>query len=109
MINIFSSSRYKINRKKIRETFKIDNYTINISFVGRNKMRALSKNYKKESLALPVLSFPYQGEKIENENLLGEIVVCYPQAVLLAAERNRRVEEIILGLIKHGIDSLMTI
>ena len=64
MINIFSSSRYRINRKKIKDSFKIENYTINISFVGKNKMRNLAKNYKKEDLPLPVLSFPYQGEKI---------------------------------------------
>jgi len=107
MINIFSSSRYRINRKKIKDSFKIDNYTINISFVGKNKMRSLSKNYKREEIALPVLSFPYLCEKIENENLLGEIVICYPQAVLLAAERNRRVEEIILQLIKHGVENLV--
>jgi len=107
MINIFSSSRYRINRKKIKDSFKIDNYTINISFVGKNKMRSLSKNYKREEIALPVLSFPYLGEKIENENLLGEIVICYPQAVLLAAERNRRVEEIILQLIKHEVENLV--
>ena len=81
--------------------------TANLVFVGKNKMKKLSLTYKKENEALPVLSFPYNEKNQDNEVLLGEIVVCYPQAVLLAAERNRKVEETILTLIKHGIENLL--
>lgn len=74
--------------------------TINLVFVGKNKMRKIAAKYKKENVALPVLSFDY-GEKI------GEVFICYPQAVLLAAQRNKKVEEILIYLIKHGIENIL--
>lgn len=115
MINFFSSSRYKINKKSLKG-FVVEivnklgvslDLTINIVFIGKNKMRELSLSYKKEDVALPVLSFPYKGEVLEGEPVLGEIFICYPQVILLAAERNRKVEETIIGLIKHGIENLL--
>ena len=115
MINFVSSSRYKINKKSLKfNTDKIIddlgislNLVINIVFVGKNKMRKLALSYKNEDIALPVLSFPYKGEILEGESILGEVFICYPQAILLAAERNRKVEETILVLIKHGIENLL--
>ena len=115
MINFVSSSRYKINKKSLKVLVseiisKLDvspDLTINVVFIGKNKMRELALSYKKEDVALPVLSFPYKEEVLEGESILGEIFICYPQAILLAAERNRKVEETILGLIKHGIENLI--
>jgi ssRNA-specific RNase YbeY (16S rRNA maturation enzyme) len=115
MINIVSSSRYKVERKKIRqylESVLIENgfssdYIVNLVFIGRNKMRQISSKYKNEDVALPVLAFPYKGEIIEGEKVVGEIIICYPQAVLLAAERNKRVNEIINQLSKHGFNNLL--
>lgn len=131
MITISCSSRYKIERKKIKAAVSSifvekqisPAYDINIIFVGRNKMKKISQTYKHEPEALPVLSFPYRQEKppkpsrfdkfnedktskVEVNTLLGEIFICYPQVVLLAAERNRKVEETIINLIKHGLDNL---
>jgi len=115
MINIISSSRYKINRKSLKNKIEeiiqklgiSQEETLNLVFVGKNKMRSLASNYKKEDIALPVLSFPYKGEVVDGTPLNGEIFVCYPQAVLLAAERNRKVEETILSLVKHGVENLI--
>lgn len=115
MINIVSSSRYRINKKTLKaKTEEIlvklniaEDFTLNLAFVGKNKMRSLAVLYKKEDVALPVLSFPYKGQVVDNNPLIGEIVICYPQAVLLAAERNRKVEETILTLIKHGVENLL--
>jgi len=115
MVNISSSSRYKINRsnlKKSVDSFMIekglsDNIIVNLIFVGKNKMKKLAKTYKKEKEALPVLAFTYNEINKDCENLLGEIFVCYPQAVLLAAERNRKVEETLMYLVKHGVENLL--
>ena len=115
MINLVSSFRYKINRKFIKAQSKeiLNGFgvspvmTLNLVFVGKNKMRELASSYKHEDVALPVLSFPYKGELVDEESLLGEVIICYPQAVLLAAERNKKVEETILSLIKHGIENLL--
>lgn len=114
MVNLISSSRYRLDRSRIKKVVDDylktkgigESYSLNLIFVGKNKMRQLSATYKKENEALPVLSFPYN-EKEEENILLGEIFICYPQAVLLAAERNRKVEETLINLIKHGVDNLL--
>lgn len=115
MINIISSSRYKITRRKIKQAAKMifdeygltSNYILNIIFIGKIKMRHIVQKYKKENEALPVLSFPYNKEKTEGNQLLGEVFICYPQAVLLAAQRNKTVDYILTELIKHGIGNLI--
>ncbi len=114
MINIISSSRYKINRKFIRKKatdFLLskgvnENNTINLVFVGKNKMKDISSKYKNEDIALPVLSFLYN-ERNGEKNFLGEIIICYPQAILLAADRNKGVDEMIMSLVEHGIKNLL--
>ncbi|KKQ23146.1 MAG: putative rRNA maturation factor [Candidatus Roizmanbacteria bacterium GW2011_GWC2_37_13] len=115
MVNLISSSRYRLDRNRTRKLVAdilsakgiSETYTLNLIFVGRNKMKKLAETYKKEQEALPVLSFAYDEKDKDGEVLLGEIIVCYPQAVLLAAERNRKVEETIISLIKHGVENLL--
>ena len=115
MVNIICPSRYKINRNQIKEKLGLflkqsghqEETLLNIIFVGKNKIRSLSKKYKKEDVAHPVLAFSYH-EKNNDEKFLGEIVLCYPQAILLAAERQKRVDDIIWQLIKHGINNLLS-
>lgn len=115
MINIVSSSRYKINRQKIKifiqsflekEQISLE-HSLNVVFVGKNKMKIFTEKYKNEKETLPILSFKYNEELGEKEILLGEVVICYPLVVLLAAERNKRVDEIINELVKHGIENLL--
>lgn len=117
MINIYSSSRYKINKNNI-ESFAqqiLDRYHVdaasilNIAFVGKRKMKAVAMTYKNEDVALPVLSFAYINDP-ENttENIIGEVVICYPQAVLLAAEREKKVEAMMHQLIEHGIQNIFS-
>ncbi len=109
MINVIAPSRYKINRKLTRDIAEkallnlVEKNTtdLNVVFVGKNKMRSIAKHYKNEDVALPVLSFPYRDDR------LGEVIVCYPQAVLLAAERNKTVDQILKQLLEHGISNLI--
>ena len=114
MINIISSSRFKINRKFIKKKAMelllqkgiSDNNEINIVFIGKIKMKGLVIKYKNENEALPVITFAYN-EQQGDKKILGEIIICYPLCVLLAAERNKRVDEIINELIKHGVENLL--
>jgi rRNA maturation RNase YbeY len=116
MINIVTSSRYKIDRPHLQKEIQIilDKYelpyeiTLNVVFVGKRKMREIANTYKHEDVALPVLSFSYKDQMEHNDNLLGEVILCYPQAVLLAAEKGKRVEVMFVQLIDHGIDNIMT-
>lgn len=115
MINIVSSSRYKINRHKIKsfvqsflekEQISLE-YSLNVVFVGKNKMKFYTEKYKNEKETLPILSFKYHENVGEKELLLGEIIICFPLVILLAAERNKRVDEMINELVKHGIENLL--
>lgn len=113
MINIITSSRFLIDRPLIKKTVNdflkekdIVDQTINIVFVGKNKMRQLANLYKKEDVALPILSFKYN-EKISDDNLLGELVICYPQMILLAAEKNKTVADTLKKLLIHGLENLL--
>ncbi len=115
MINIVVSSRYRLNRKKLK-TFAQQiltekgigpSFVVNIVFVGKTKMRSITQTYKHEKETLPVLSFPYQKAESDGERILGEVFICYPYMVLLAAERNKKVEQITEFLVKHGIENLI--
>ena len=114
MLNIVGSSRYQINRKSLKSYFVylFDKYNvdpagvINLVFMGKRKMKAIALSYKKEDVALPVLAFPYN-EQASNERLLGEIFICYPQAVLLAAHRNKKVEDVLKQLTEHGLKNII--
>ena len=115
MLRIITSSRYLIDRKRIRvcvDTFlsnaQIDpTISVSVVFVGKNKMRSIASTYKHEDIALPVLAFPYRNDEDMGEKLLGEIVLCYPQVVLLAVERNKRLDPLIDELIVHGMKNLL--
>lgn len=110
MVKIFTTSRYRVNRADIVPVAEAylkkhdadSEMGINIIFVGTRKMKAITKSYKNEDEALPVLAFPYH-----EEGLLGEIFLCYPQVILLAAERDKSVDEIVVKLVLHGIDNLL--
>ena len=114
MIQIVSTSRYKLNRKQLRAS--IENLllarginpsnSLNVIFVGKKKMKDVALTYKQENVALPVLSFTYN-EQVGENKLVGEIFICYPQAVLLAAQKNKKVDVVLLQLIEHGIDNLL--
>ena len=113
MIHIIGSSRYRIDRKEIQTIVSgvmahleiSPDRSLNIVFIGKRKMVEIAKKYKSEAVALPVLSFRY--DEIESEDkLLGEVFLCYPQVVLLAAERNKRVHEMLKILLEHGIKNL---
>lgn len=116
MITIVSSSRYKMNRTRIKGkaesvllTHELDTVKTNvtIAFVGKNKMRQVSRDYKHEDVALPVLSFTYNEPQEDGHIFLGEILICYPQAILLAAERNKKVDDMMDSLIEHGLENLL--
>lgn len=115
MINISAPSRYRIQKKYIRTMvsdlfgkYRLPEKAIlNIVFIGRRKMRTIASTYKHEDIALPVLSFRYNETSPEQENLLGEIFVCYPQVILLASEREKKVDDTTMNLIEHGLQNLL--
>ncbi len=114
MVTIISSSRYRINRIRLKGTVTrvlLENGSpksyCNLVFVGKTKMRSISATYKHEDVALPVLSFPIRDNSDPEKEFIGEVFICYPQAVLLAAERNKRVDDVMTELVEHGVKNLL--
>jgi ssRNA-specific RNase YbeY (16S rRNA maturation enzyme) len=117
MIKIISPSRFIVNKALIQQTAldylvssKVDSSSsLNIIFIGRRKMKLIGKKYKKELKTFPILSFNYaDSSKTDDEILIGEIFICYPMAVLLAAEKDKTVDEIINFLVNHGLDNILS-
>lgn len=120
MIKIYSDPRHKFKKKElVRELDEYllketddQEYLLNIILVGIRKMIKIASTYKGKKSALPVLSFSYlnndaldRGE--EDKSLIGEIFICYPQAVALAAEKGKRVDTTLYDLATHGIRNIL--
>jgi ssRNA-specific RNase YbeY (16S rRNA maturation enzyme) len=80
--------------------------------VGKRKGRELAKKYLHDNIEHPVLTFPYKnGEEIISDQsrtpaLLGEIVICYPQVTLFAAQNNREINKVIAQFLDHAANIL---
>lgn len=113
MIHVFTSSRYKVRKQDIvfnamdylqRRRYQNEGF-INIIFVGRRRMKQVALQYLNKNIAKPVLSFKFGPD----HETFGEIFLCYPQVVLLAAEKNKTVDAMIESLVQHGIDNLFNL
>lgn len=114
---LFTESRYKVNRQKLRETAVNflaqerlkDNYEVSIAIVGNRKMRSLNKKYRQEDKTTAVLAFPLTGFIYPNDGILrlGDVVISYPEAVAQAAEEEMLVDEKLAELLIHGLKNLI--
>jgi len=120
-VSIFVESRYKVNRKRIRNLVNnllkkqgvAGKAEVSIAIVGDRKMRELSRKYKGEDKTRNVLSFSQsEGELVKNPSdvlFLGDIVISYPQVIREAAAEDVLVDEKIEQLAEHGIMHLLGI
>ena len=116
---IFVESRYKINRKRIKQTVDrvIDKnemaspVEVSIAVVGDRKMRELSKKYTGEDKTRNVLSFSQtEGEPAQMPNdvlRLGDVVLSFPQVIRDASRDEMFVDDKIDELIEHGLMHLL--
>jgi len=116
---IFVESRYKINRKRIKEVVaKVINKNeiagsveISVAIVGDRKMRELSKKYKGEDKTRNILSFSQaEGEAIKTPKdvlRLGDIVLSYPQVINDAVRDEMLVDDKVDELVEHGLMHLL--
>lgn len=115
-LEVNADSRYKFDRKKIRETvLKVleeqgikQPVVLSLSVVGERKIRELEKKYFGEDKVTDVLSFE-QGEKMDDKLVLGDVVVCYPEAKRQALKFNRLLDDEIEFLVNHGVLHLLGI
>lgn len=120
-VPIYIESRYKVNRKKVKDSVEkvLLEHKINavcevsVAVVGNRKMRALNKKYRNIDKSTNVLSFPQQeGDVIApvaNTLYLGDIVIAYPKVIEEASRENMLVDEKISELIEHSVRHLLGI
>ena len=116
MLKIYftADSRYKVDRRFVKNYLQtswtdrgLPEGIVSIAFVGARKGRELAREHLKEDTEHPVLTFPYVAKlgrfPKENEDLVGEIVICYPQVSIYAAEQDKEVNTVIKQFIDHAI------
>ncbi|HZQ29688.1 MAG TPA: rRNA maturation RNase YbeY [Patescibacteria group bacterium] len=126
---IFVESRYKINRKRIKEAVDkalTDNeitspVEVSIAVVGDRKMRDLSKKYKGEDKTRNVLSFSQNEHSADGKEIgkewpnvdgvmrLGDIVLSFPQVIRDASRDEVFVDDKVDELVQHGLLHLLGI
>ena len=98
-------SKIKKDTELILEFLDLKNSELSILFVDNKKIQELNKNYRNKDSITDVLSFP-QNEGILNGlniNILGDVVISYPQAKKQAPDSNNTTYEEILVLIIHSV------
>ncbi|GIW61933.1 MAG: hypothetical protein KatS3mg089_0785 [Patescibacteria group bacterium] len=118
-IFIFVESRYKVNRRKIKQTVHAvldekevsSSAEVSLAFVGDRKMRAFNKKFRNIDKTTNILTFPLiEGEPTVipgNILRLGDIIISYPQVIKEAAEEEVLVDDKINQLVRHGMLHLL--
>ena len=120
-IQINSSSRYPIDRSRIRavitsvlEKEQLGRSTnVSVAFVGKRKAKQLNIDYRDKDYIPNVLSFPYQDDvegfifPDNGQHYLGDMVICYPIAVEQAGQQNILVDDWIDQLVTHSMEHLL--
>jgi probable rRNA maturation factor len=118
---IFVESRYKINRKRIKQAIEkvikknevSGPVEISVAIVGDRKMRSLSKKYKGEDKTRNILSFSQtEGQSLEAPKdvlRLGDIVLSFPQVINDSVRDEMLVDDKVDELIEHGMLHLLGI
>lgn len=121
-VNVKKQSNYPIKVTAIKKELKdfleskglVSDFSVNVSIVGEKAMKDMSRKFLGEKdLLHSVLSFPESEVRGDFEYpsntplCLGEIVVCYPEAVEEAKSERKLVEPKIIELVKHGAAHLL--
>lgn len=112
---ISSESRYRVNFKSIRQTVEnllgqagLEDVEVSIVIVGTRKIQELNRDFRKLNEVTDVLSFPQEESRSADGILrLGDIIVCFPEAVAEAARENKMVDDQINFLVDHGLHHLL--
>jgi probable rRNA maturation factor len=120
-----TDSHYRVNRKDVRvrigkllaEKKVRGKIEVSVTIVGERLIHTLNKEYRSVDAPTDVLSFSLSEARSNTPFIpppdevlrLGDIVVCYPEAVTQAAEENVMVDEKIGQLVEHGLLHLLGI
>lgn len=122
-------SRYPASRKVIRfaiekvlyeQGLKGLDVEVSVFICGFRKMKSMAKKHLRDDKLHEVLSFGLSEVKPLSKQRgfvnppdtimrLGDIIVCWPEVVGLAAQNNKMVDEQLAFLISHGMEHLLGI
>ncbi len=120
--NLYVGSRYPVDRAKLRQLVKkkltehqVQNAQVDVSIVGKRKIKKLNEEHLEHQGATDVLSFPtYEQQSAksfpqpENElPHLGEIVISFPEAVAAARRYGKKVDDQLCFYLEHGLMHLL--
>jgi probable rRNA maturation factor len=104
MIEINNTTKFKINRKLIKEvgerflqSRRLSGKDVSIAFIGDARMRELNRRYRKLDKTTDVLSFA------GDDKLLGEIVISPLQIKRQAKENNNSFGRELIFILVHGL------
>ena len=111
---ISSESRYPISRPKIKKTIEnylrnlgIDDVEVSVAIVGSRKIRDLNKKWRELDEPTTVLTFALEEPRNEDGILrIGDIIISYPEARIIAQEDNLDMDAAIEKLVIHGLGNL---
>jgi len=111
---ISSESRYPISRPKIRKIVEdylkdlgIDDVEVSVAVVGSRKIKELNKKWRNLDEPTTVLTFALEEPRNQDGVLrIGDIVISYPEARIIAQEDNLNMDEAIEKLLIHGLGNL---
>lgn len=118
-ILFFVESRYKVDRKRIRDLIlkvlqKNDvkgPVEVSLAVVGDRKMRDISRKYKGDDKTRNILSFPLSegpSSMLPTDKLrLGDIVISYPEVIRESAKMDMMVDDRVAELMEHGMNHLL--
>lgn len=111
---ISSESRYPISRPKIRTIVEdylrdlgIDDVEVSVAVVGSRKIKQLNKKWRNLDEPTTVLTFALEEPRNQDGVLrIGDIVISYPEARIIAQEDNLDMDSAIGKLLIHGLGNL---
>lgn len=118
-IPIYVESRYKVDRKKIKEKIITvllkqnikSAVEVSVAVIGNRKMKALNKKYRQIEKPTNVLSFSQnEGDAVmqpPDSLYLGDIVICYPVVIEECARDNMLIDEKVNELVEHSLMHLL--
>lgn len=112
---ISSESRYPISRPAIKKTVQayleklgIEDAEVSIAIVGSRKIRELNQKWRQLDEPTTVLTFALETPRDEKGILrIGDIIISYPEARLIAQQDNLLMNQAIDKLLIHGLNNLL--